>query len=199
LVVSVSRVDGDPTDPVRGVTTSGEPDQDETYRHCGACGEDIDATSDTCPNCGSDLVEVSYATTEVSEEMQKYANLITNGYADIAKSITGFDVSRYLPNDEGVELIEKSSFTVTQEIETHDGIAWTGILKIGDVTLHVEQDGRGGSSRYYMPDGRNSRLEELNARVAAGFPGLAGGVEGLDDLCGILEAIQGAKNDQSPA
>ena len=198
-------VDRDPVDPAQDVTMLGQsvvvdfadqPDQDEAYHHCGACGDDTDVASSTCPNCGSDLALVSYSMPEAGEgTRQKYVDAITTGYAEIAKLMPSFDVSRYLPNNEGVRLLKESSLVITQEMDTHDGVAWTGTLKVGDVVLNVEQEGRGGSNRYWTPDGRKSwRLEEeLSARVASGFPGLAGSGDELDDLCGILEMIQDVK------
>ncbi len=99
------------------------------------------------------------------------------------------DSGSYDPNDAGVKLIEESSMKITGELETLDGIAWTGELTIGDETLYVSNDGRGGSNHYEIKDGGWRRVEELNDRVSAGFPGLAGG-EALDGFCLVAEVVE---------
>jgi hypothetical protein len=99
------------------------------------------------------------------------------------------DSGNYDPNDEGVELINESSMKITGELETLDGIAWTGELTIGDEILYVSNDGNGGSNRYESKDGGWKRIEELNDRVSAGFPGLAG-AEALDGFCLVAEVAR---------
>lgn len=41
-------------------------------------------------------------------------------------------------------------FRLTGQLETHDGIAWTGIIsRNGEDVVNVEQEGRGGSNFYF--------------------------------------------------
>jgi hypothetical protein len=96
---------------------------------------------------------------------------------------------RYDPNDEGVKLINESSMKITGELETHNGIAWNGELTIGDEILYVSNNGNGGSNHYQIKDGGWKRISELNDRVSAGFPGLAGS-EALDDFCLVAEVAR---------
>ena len=99
------------------------------------------------------------------------------------------DSGSYDPNDEGVKLINESSMKITGELETHNGIAWTGELTIGDEILYVSNNGNGGSNHYEIKDGGWKRIAELNDRVSAGFPGLAG-AEALDSFCLVAEVAR---------
>ena len=127
------------------------------------------------------------------ETKQRYIDGIKAGYADLAAMIPSLDVSRYLPNDKGLKLIHESSLTITNEMEISTGIAWTAILKMDGRTINVENDGRGGSNKYWVADGPHGwQLEAaLNEEVKAGFPGLADDQEQIDDFCSILDMAHG--------
>ncbi len=119
---------------------------------------------------------------------ERYVAAITAGYAGYASLTPNHDVSRYLPNDEGIKLIAESSIEITGELETRNGVAWTAVLRMGDKTIYVENSGDGGLNHYSSEGGRSEwqLIEELNDRVRAGFPGLSGGDE-IDDFCSIIE------------
>ncbi len=131
----------------------------------------------TCMDCGHQLAASGAAVSEADK--QRYVDSIHTNLDDSG---------RYDPNDEGVKLIEESSIKITGELETHNGIAWTGELTIGDEVLHVSNNGDGGSNHYQIKDGGWRRIEELNDRVSEGFPGLAG-TEALDDFCLVAEVV----------
>jgi len=78
---------------------------------------------------------------------------------------------------------------ITGELETHNGIAWTGRLTIGDDVLDVSNSGDGGSNRYQLAGGGWQRIDEINDAVSDGFPGLAG-PEALDGFCLIAEVAR---------
>lgn len=93
------------------------------------------------------------------------------------------------PNERGLDLINRSRMEITGELETHNGIAWTGRLTIGDDVLDVSNSGDGGSNRYQLAGGGWQRIDEINDAVSDGFPGLAG-PEALDGFCLIAEVAR---------
>jgi len=158
-------------------------DVDSGHYHCHNCNIDTDSAEEICADCGNEMTYVVNQTNAAqapSADKQRYIDSIHRNLDDSG---------RYDPNDEGVELIKESSMKITGELETHNGVAWTGELTIGDEILYVENGGNGGSNHYQIKDGGWKRISELNDRVSAGFPGLAGS-EALDDFCLVAEVVE---------
>jgi hypothetical protein len=88
------------------------------------------------------------------------------------------------PNDEGVNLINSASITTTGQMMTRNGVAWTAILKLGNVSVGVENQGNGGCNSY-----DSYRIaDEMTERVRHGFPNA--GSEVLDSFCEVLEVLK---------
>ncbi len=171
----------------------GEQDQDTGFYRCGSCGAENHGVSNVCNNCMTTMDRVEYQSTVSTADKERYIAAIKAGYADLAAMMPSIDVSRYLPNDKGIELIANSSLTITGELETSNGIAWTGKLKVGDKTVFAENRGDGGSNHYSSEDGRGGwKLEEeLSNRVKEGFPGLS--EEAIDEFCSIIGMAHGGE------
>lgn len=93
----------------------------------------------------------------------------------------------YDPNQEGLELLRRSSMTITSEIETLRGIAWSGHLNVGDVRIDVSNSGEGGGNDYACEQGR-SKVEAIEVEVRRGFPSLIDS-EVLDSFCMVAEVV----------
>jgi hypothetical protein len=93
----------------------------------------------------------------------------------------------YDPNEEGLELLRRSSMTITSEIETLRGIAWSGHLNVGDTRIDVSNSGEGGGNDYACEEGR-SKVEAIEEEVRRGFPRLIDS-EVLDSFCMVAEIV----------
>lgn len=130
-----------------------------------------------------------------SKNPESTVALPPEGDAPLSLSVAIANIHRHLdtsgrsdPNERGLDLINRSQMEITGELETDNGIAWSGRLTIGDDVLEVSNAGDGGSNRYRSSGGWQ-RVEELNDTVGDGFPGLAG-PEALDDFCLIAEVAR---------
>lgn len=98
------------------------------------------------------------------------------------------DKGYYDPNEKGMELINSSTFTLVNEMETQGGgIAWAGRLEIDGELVSVYNDGQGSMNRYEVSGG-HTRLRELGQLVNEGFP-LSSRYEPLDEFCLVVEVV----------
>lgn len=101
------------------------------------------------------------------------------------------------PNDEGVDLINKTDFKLEWERDTPRGVAWAGEIDIDGEKFRINCDGFGP---YVYSATTNSEttladLDDAVRQVERGFPGLAGmGDTGALDI--FVSLVQVAKGDE---
>jgi hypothetical protein len=91
-------------------------------------------------------------------------------------------------------ILNDSTFTITEELETSRGVCWTGKLKVADVVLDVENRGDGGCNWYSTPDSGSRRIVDvIEAKVKTAIPELQN-TEALDGYCSLVEIYHDYRN-----
>jgi hypothetical protein len=102
-------------------------------------------------------------------------------------------MAKYMtPNIKGLRLIEKSSFRLTSQAEVRRGTAYCEVLTVGGVEIQIDNDGDGGSSMFFSPQGPEA-LAGVLEEIREGFDGATESEEMLGLYAHLVELVRPAK------